>query len=671
MPENRDESLLADLLVRWEELHEQGQPVSAEELCRDCPHLAGELARRIEALKVTSWLDKPVEFTHVQAEPKPPTACHPRLLAGRYRLDELIAEGGFAQVWRGYDQELQRVVAVKVPKPGRLGSVEAFMAEARRVAKLKHPGIVPIFDTAGCAVPAGREGGSCFLVSEYVEGGSLADQMRRGPVPPADAARFVAEVAEALHYAHRQGFVHRDIKPANILIDHHGRALLTDFGIAVTTEEEAGSALGTLRYMSPEQVDGKPVDARSDLFSLGVVLHELLTGKVPYSSAEPNVLRREIVAGPTPAVSIPAGLRRICRKLLGRAPAARFASAGELAADLRQFLATGVRTGGRWWLTGGVAGLLLAGVGLAIWFNQPHSEGDRTAGPQAQSDEEWRRHIASLPAAEQVREIAASLKALNEGFDGELKETVEGAVVVGLEFVTDQVRDISPVRTLPGLRRLDCYGTHTGKSNGKLSDLSPLRGMRLTHLNCAANVRITDLSPLRDMPLVSLNCSRLGVSDLSPLQGMPLKKLLCGENPLHDLSALRGLRLVELWCNRTQVADLSPLEGMPLEQLRCQDTPVASLAPLGRMPLKGLECHRTDVADLNPLKGAPLEGLNVLSTKVADLSPLKQMPKLKWLWCDFVAERDAAILRSVTTLAVINDKSVAEFWREVDAKASK
>jgi tetratricopeptide (TPR) repeat protein/tRNA A-37 threonylcarbamoyl transferase component Bud32 len=369
MPENRDDDILADLLVRWEELHDQGRDASAEELCRDCPHLASELARRIEALKVTSWLDKPVEVTNVRAEPQPPAPRQPRLLAGRYRLDELIAEGGFAQVWKGYDQELQRAVAVKVPKSGRLGSVEAFIAEARRVAKIKHPGIVPIFDTAGCAVQAGQAGGTCFLVSEYVEGGSLADRMRGGPVLPAVAAWFVAEIAEALHYAHRQGFVHRDIKPGNILLDHHGRALLTDFGIAVAADEAAAPALGTLRYMSPEQVEGKPVDARSDLYGLGVVLHELLTGKLPYSSTEPNALRQQIIAGTQPATAIPAQLRAVCRKLLERSPAARYASAGELAADLRRFLASGGQASGRWKVfVAGTVALLLAGVGLAVWL---------------------------------------------------------------------------------------------------------------------------------------------------------------------------------------------------------------------------------------------------------------------------------------------------------------
>src|SRR5689334_4141849 len=125
-----DDELLADMLLRWQELHETGQETSAEELCRDCPHLAPLLAERIHALKVTAWMDR-----HDDGGPNldPPVPDTPRTLAGRYRLDEKIAEGGFAEVWMGHDLELQRAVAVKLPKPGRLVSAERFMAEARRV----------------------------------------------------------------------------------------------------------------------------------------------------------------------------------------------------------------------------------------------------------------------------------------------------------------------------------------------------------------------------------------------------------------------------------------------------------------------------------------------------------------------------------------------------------
>ena len=210
----KDEELLADLLLRWEELRERGQDTPASQLCREQPHLAEELARRINALKVTSWLDKPLAAGDDAAGISSPTG-EPRTLIGRYRLDDLIAEGGFAQVWRGYDLELHRAVAVKLPKPSRLNSAEAFMAEARRVARLKHPGIVPVHDV-------GREGDNCFIVSEFVEGGSLGDHLVNDPPSQRQAIRWVAEVADALEYAHLHGVVHRDIKPANILIDHHG-----------------------------------------------------------------------------------------------------------------------------------------------------------------------------------------------------------------------------------------------------------------------------------------------------------------------------------------------------------------------------------------------------------------------------------------------------------------
>jgi serine/threonine-protein kinase len=359
-----DEEILADLLLQWEELRERGQDTPAEQICQDHPHLVAEFTRRIKILTVTSWLDHPQTSKDSLAD-APDVPIEPRTLVNRYRLDTLIAEGGFAQVWRAFDLELQRVVAVKVPKPNRLQSSDAFMAEARRVARLKHPGIVQVYDVR-------TEGELCFIVSEFIEGGSLADRLSKNSPSTEQAIRWIIDIAEALEHAHLHGVIHRDIKPANILIDHHGRALLADFGIAQSANKAGQEALslGTLRYMSPEQLEGRTCDPRADIFSLGVVLHEATTGRLPYSSVEPNVLRREIVAGIQSIPAVPDQIIGICQKALQRNPSDRLVSAASFAAELRRSLSGQKSSPMRWaWI---VLGLVV--LAALVWTTLPKGE---------------------------------------------------------------------------------------------------------------------------------------------------------------------------------------------------------------------------------------------------------------------------------------------------------
>jgi serine/threonine protein kinase/formylglycine-generating enzyme required for sulfatase activity len=263
---------------------------------------------------------------------------------GRHRITGKLGAGGFGVVYKGYDDELRRDVAIKIPRPDRVGSpeqAEDFLAEARVLASLDHPGIIPIYDL-------GRtDEGSCYVVEKFVAGSDLRKRMAEARFSPQQAVEIVAQVAEALHYAHQHGLVHRDVKPANILIDAAGRPILTDFGLALR-EDDFGTGpgyAGTPPYMSPEQVrgEGHRVDARTDVYSLSVVFYELLTGQRPFREDNHRILSEEILKHePRPPrqldEAIPKELDRICLKGLAKRASDRHSTAIDLAGDLRHWL---------------------------------------------------------------------------------------------------------------------------------------------------------------------------------------------------------------------------------------------------------------------------------------------------------------------------------------------
>jgi formylglycine-generating enzyme required for sulfatase activity/serine/threonine protein kinase len=293
---------------------------------------------------------------------------------------------------------------------------------------------------------------------------------------------------------------------------------------------------------------------------------------------------------------------------------------------------------------------------------EPAKGKNKDKTPLLTDEEKWIREVQALPAEQQIEKVKARLKELNPDFDDAVTPTIDAnGVVTSLQFVTDHVTDISPVRALTALRVLRCSSTDRGK--GQLADLSPLKGMKLTVLDCHY-ARVSDLSPLKNMKLTSLECGGWLVSDLSPLKNMKLTRLNCWGAPVSDLSPLKDMPLTLLNCGATRVSDLSPLKGMPLTWLMCNQIPVSDLSPLREMPLTWLMCNQTPVSDLSPLKGMALAELYCQDTHVTNLSPLKDMP-LKKLRCDFRPERDAEILRSIKTLEEINGKPVAEFWKEV------
>ena len=263
---------------------------------------------------------------------------------GRYSLTHLIARGGMAQVFRATDLALNRPVALKVLYPELSvdqNFVERFRREAQAAANLSHPNIVPVFDW-------GEEDGAYFIVMELVEGTSLAGLLRDQRImAPARAASITAQVAGALAFAHRAGVVHRDVKPGNILITEEGVVKVTDFGIAqaISTVDHltaAGSVMGTATYFSPEQAEGSLVDGRSDVYSLGVVLYELLAGRPPFVGDSPVSVAGMHVrdAAPSPLqfnTGIPADLEAITMMALAKNPSQRYQTADEMRSDLLRF----------------------------------------------------------------------------------------------------------------------------------------------------------------------------------------------------------------------------------------------------------------------------------------------------------------------------------------------
>jgi len=231
------------------------------------------MKQRIAALKQMAWVK---DDAAAKQPPELSPALLPKILADRYRIEGLIAEGGHGQVFRAFDEELQRLVAIKIARRRNVPD-DDLLEEARRVARLRHPGIVAVHDV-------GRHEGMFFIVSDLIEGKNLAE-VERPSVK--EAVRIVADVADALHFAHQQGFIHRDIKPGNILFDADHEPKLIDFGLARRVEAEPESTNvteGTPYYVAPEKIKREPETFLSDMYSLGATLYHGMTGHVPFDA---------------------------------------------------------------------------------------------------------------------------------------------------------------------------------------------------------------------------------------------------------------------------------------------------------------------------------------------------------------------------------------------------
>lgn len=308
-----------------------------------CPHCRNqvEFLEEHESSDITCVTCGSI-FSIINPSPASRQATHLETV-GHFELVARVGIGSFGAVWKAYDPELDRTVAVKIPRRGQLDPVDEtqFLREARVAAQLRHPNIVSVHEV-------GREGDTLYIISDFIEGAPLSEMLSTRRLSLAEILPLGQKIAEALHHAHGRGVVHRDLKPSNIMLDEQGEPHLTDFGLAKRDVGELtmtadGQILGTPAYMSPEQAAGGAhhVDRRTDIYSFGVILFELLTGELPFrGTAQMHIQQKVNEDPPNPQTldrTAPRDLATICLKCIQREPGRRYATAEALMADLTRF----------------------------------------------------------------------------------------------------------------------------------------------------------------------------------------------------------------------------------------------------------------------------------------------------------------------------------------------
>ncbi|WP_439629295.1 protein kinase domain-containing protein [Gemmata sp.] len=605
---------------------------------------------------------------------------------GRFEVRACLGAGAFGWVYRAFDPTLRREVAIKLPRAERLrtpGDRARFLTEARAAATIRHPHVVPVFEI-------GEADGTPFIVMGYVPGETLADILaeRGGPFPTHEAARIVASLALAVQAAHDRGVVHRDLKPANVLFDpDHGEYVVSDFGLARVTDpddpkESTTGVAGTPSYMPPEQArgDSAAVGPRSDVYALGVMLFELLTGKLPFTGGSvAEVIARVLTAPPPPASTlapgVPPGLDAVCRQAMAKAPDDRFASAQDLAAALGPFLSPELTAAlmqtvdlapppaprpapkpRRKWAWVAVLAVAVLGaataLGFALWPGPKPVPAPHPAAPPRTPDPSppARAESADRRAAEWVLRSGGTVKVLDARgtrltpqsaaeLPAELRVTR-----VTLPYKTD-LTDEAVRGTLRGLSGLEDarFDSCKGLTDAGLAELARLPA--LAHLTIKFCPRVTDAGAAAFARHPALREFYASGSKLTPTGVAAVATA-----PHLEALSVHGHAITDAW-----LAAAAGATG--LHQLYCgysNDRPGAGVTADGLKhlaPLRHLYLLDLDSAALEPgaLKGLPdlpaLDQLYVRKTTVADadLPELMRFPKLFALGLHHTAVTDAGM----------------------------
>jgi serine/threonine protein kinase len=447
-----------------------------------------------------------------------------KLFDGRYRIVRKLGSGGMADVYLAEDEELGRRVAIKILNDRHANDesfVERFRREAKNAASLSHPSIVSIYDR-------GEAEGTYYIAMEYLDGRSLKELVvARGPLPIADAIEFTRQVLGALRFAHRKGVVHRDIKPHNVMADADGRLKVTDFGIAragVSQMTEAGSIIGTAQYLSPEQARGAGVDQRSDLYSVGIVLYEMLTGTVPFTGESPvEIAMRHLSDTPRPPSlqrpEIPPDLDMVVLRALAKNPDDRFQTAEEMDAELERVAqGVGVTAETADAATAVLSGTALSNAPTAIVPPRRPPAADRPsyryADPPARKRPIWPWLLALLLV---VLAGVAGFYAF-----GKIQDSLSGSGTTSVPFVVSQREDLA----IANLKKKGLGATVHREPNetakeGKVFRQDPLGGVRLDK-GTNVDIYVSTGLPKVEVPDVKGNTRDQANSTLSSL-GLKVK----------------------------------------------------------------------------------------------------------------------------------------------------